>query len=86
MAAAAKSARRRATPAPAARPECPKKATGEGKETKPNKPLGFALTLDPEHPYLAERGIPPELIATFGLGYCEQGIMAGASGRGHLGP
>ena len=29
------------------------------------------------HPYLDERGIPPELRERFGLGYCEKGIMAG---------
>jgi hypothetical protein len=45
------------------------KATGEGKEIKPNKPLGFSLTLDPVHPYLDERGIPHELRERFGLGY-----------------
>jgi DNA primase len=51
---------------------------GSGQETaKRNKPLGFALTLDPAHPYLKERGIPPELVATFGLGYCGKGSMAG---------
>src|SRR4051794_10076556 len=27
-----------------------------------NKPLGFRLTLDPAHPYLATRGITPELV------------------------
>jgi DNA primase len=78
-------------PSPAARAEGPsapqkapqrapggqKKGTGEGKEVKANKPLGFSLTLDSSHPYLAERGIPPELVESFGLGYCGQGIMAG---------
>jgi DNA primase len=67
-------------PAPNPRPgpsERPKKATGEGKGIRPNKPLGFSLTLDPEHPYLTERGLTPELVATFGLGYCGKGSMAG---------
>jgi hypothetical protein len=41
-----------------------------------NKPLGFQLTLDPEHPYLCER-VPPELIDVFGLGYASRGLMAG---------
>jgi DNA primase len=50
---------------------------GEGREARRNKPLGFALPLDPRHPYLTERGIPPELVETFGLGYCEKGSMAG---------
>jgi hypothetical protein len=52
-------------------------ATGEGREIKPNKPLGFALTLDASHPYLKERGLTPELVATFGLGFCSKGSMAG---------
>lgn len=42
-----------------------------------NAPLTFALKLDPEHPYLAERGLSAEIIAEFGLGYCNRGIMAG---------
>jgi hypothetical protein len=37
-------------------------------EPKPNKPLGFELKLDPGHPYLAERCIPPSLVERFGLG------------------
>jgi DNA primase len=27
-------------------------------------------TLDPNHPYLAERGLTPDTIRTFGLGFC----------------
>jgi DNA primase len=47
-------------------------------ENKPNKPLGFQLKdLDTNHPYLAERGLNPETIAKFGLGYCAKGTMAG---------
>jgi DNA primase len=43
----------------------------------PNKPLGFHLEkLDQTHPYLAERGLTPETIAEFGLGYCAKGMMA----------
>jgi len=34
-----------------------------------NRPLGYTLGLDPKHPYLAERGLTPKLIAEFGLGY-----------------
>jgi len=40
-----------------------------------NKPLTFTLTLDPAHPYLAERKLTTETIATFGLGYCLRGTM-----------
>lgn len=42
-----------------------------------NPPLTFELKLDPTHPYLAERGLSPTIIATFGLGYCSRGSMAG---------
>jgi DNA primase len=53
--------------------------TASQSETEPkrNKPLGFRLTLDPEHPYLAKRGISPKL---FGLGFCANGSMAGRIG------
>ncbi len=45
---------------------------------KANKPLSFALTkLDYEHAYLTERGLDPETVSTFGLGFCSKGIMAG---------
>lgn len=43
----------------------------------PNKPLKFRLDkLEKEHPYLAERGLTPETIADFGVGYCVKGMMA----------
>jgi len=66
---------------PPARPGAPA-GRGEGdpgqeEKAKRNKPLGFALPLDPSHPYLTERGIPPGLVEAFGLGYCGKGIMAG---------
>ena len=47
-------------------------------ETGTNKVLGFALeNLDAAHPYLTERGLFPDTIAEFGIGYCSKGIMAG---------
>jgi len=47
-------------------------------EDMPNQTLGFKLeNLDANHPYLAERGLLPECIAHFGLGYCEKGSMKG---------
>jgi DNA primase len=47
-------------------------------EGAPNKPLSFELTkLDDTHPYLEERGLMPETIATFGLGYCSKGLLRG---------
>ncbi|MBI5771954.1 MAG: toprim domain-containing protein [Verrucomicrobia bacterium] len=41
-----------------------------------NKPLGFHLELDAAHPYLVERGLTPETIQQFGLGFCAKGVMA----------
>jgi DNA primase len=43
-----------------------------------NRPLGFTLgPLDQDHPYLYERGLTAETIATFGVGYCSRGMLAG---------
>jgi DNA primase len=43
-----------------------------------NQPLDFELKgLDFEHPYLKNRGIAPETIRQFGLGYCNRGLMTG---------
>jgi hypothetical protein len=67
---------------PAARPGAPA-GRGEGdpgqekEKSKRDEPLGFAPPLDPSHPYLTQRGIPPGLVEAFGLGYCGKGIMAG---------
>jgi DNA primase len=48
----------------------------EGGKDKKNPPLTFALkNLDPEHPYLLERGLTKETIETFGLGYCSRGLL-----------
>jgi DNA primase len=53
-------------------PECEREALPAR-----NKPLGFRLTLDPTHPYLTQRGLSPELVELFGLGFCAKGSMAG---------
>ncbi|MGA3266519.1 MAG: CHC2 zinc finger domain-containing protein [Verrucomicrobiota bacterium] len=43
----------------------------------PNKPLKFRLDkLERSHPYLAERGLSPETVIDFGVGYCAKGMMA----------
>jgi DNA primase len=43
-----------------------------------NRPLGFTLgPLDHDHPYLCQRGLSPETIATFGVGYCSRGMLTG---------
>jgi DNA primase len=51
----------------------------EAPQAKVNPPLKFALkSLDPDHPYLAERGFTSETVARFGVGLCTgKGIMAG---------
>jgi DNA primase len=43
----------------------------------PNPPLKFRLEkLEREHPYLVERGLTPETVIDFGIGYCAKGVMA----------
>ncbi len=43
----------------------------------PNKPLKFRLDkLQSDHPYLAERGLTPETIKAFDIGFCSKGMMA----------
>lgn len=41
------------------------------------KPLGFKLKLDPEHEYGVERGLNPNTITRFEMGYSTRGIMKG---------
>jgi DNA primase len=55
-------------PAPAAIPE----------SSAPNTPLKFRLEkLERNHPYLLEqRGLTPETIVDFGIGFCSKGMMA----------
>lgn len=43
-----------------------------------NEPLKFELTnLKSDHAYLTERGLTPEAVAEFGLGFCPKGTMSG---------
>jgi DNA primase len=50
----------------------------EARSVVVNAPLDFTLKmLDPEHPYLKQRGLTPETISHFGLGYCSRGMMQG---------
>ena len=60
----------------AARPATTPKFTPES--NVPNAPLKFRLDkLERAHPYLAEqRGLTPETIIDFGIGYCAKGMMA----------
>jgi len=65
-------ARRSTGPAPRQSPESAQADDGKGE----NKPLEFVLkNLQPEHPYLIERGVSPETIQTFGLGFCTKGLQ-----------
>lgn len=41
------------------------------------KPLRFRLQLDPQVPYLKERGLTEETVARYGLGLCRKGLLAG---------
>src|SRR5205085_837549 len=58
-------------------PEAPVPVGTSGSEEPINPPLTFALKLEPRHSYLEERGLSPDMIAEFGLGYCRRGSMAG---------
>jgi DNA primase len=43
-----------------------------------NAPLDFELKdLNPRHPYLAKRGLSPDTVKSFGLGYCLRGYLKG---------
>ena len=68
---AAKSAAR-----PTASPKATPAPTPEG--SAPNAPLKFRLDkLERQHPYLTEqRGLTPETIVDFGIGFCAKGMMA----------
>lgn len=47
-------------------------------DSTPNPPLKFRLEhLDGKHPYLTERGLTPDTIVDFGVGFCAKGMMAG---------
>ena len=61
---------------PAARPAASPKAAPES--NVPNQPLKFRLDkLERTHPYLTEqRGLTPETIVDFGIGFCAKGMMA----------
>lgn len=41
------------------------------------KSLRFRLNLDPDVPYLRQRGLTPETIRRFGLGLCKKGVLQG---------
>src|SRR5262245_5295260 len=46
--------------------------------SRTNPPLERPLRdLNPDHPYLAQRGLTIPTIKTFGIGYCSRGLMRG---------
>lgn len=48
----------------------------EDESVTENKPLAFVLkNMDAAHPYLQQRGLSAETIQTFGLGFCQKGVM-----------
>jgi DNA primase len=65
--------------APSPKPAVERKAPAPAPENgTPNKPLQFRLDkLERSHPYLTERGLTPETIVDFGVGFCAKGMMAG---------
>ncbi|MDB5343263.1 MAG: primase [Schlesneria sp.] len=46
-------------------------------DSSPLKPLRFILNLNPDVPYLFERGLKPDTIRRFGIGLCRKGLLAG---------
>ncbi len=67
-------------PAPKAKPDVKAAPTMAAKPegNAPNPPLNFRLDkLHGDHPYLLERGLTPETVASFGVGFCMKGMLAG---------
>ncbi len=63
------------TPAPVVPAAPPSRATESGES---NPPLNFTLQLKADHPHLTtDRGLKPETIAAFGVGYCPRGTLRG---------
>lgn len=61
-----------------ARRESARPARDDAKRASPNPPLDKPLRdLNPDHPYLVERGLTVPTIKTFGLGHCVRGLMRG---------
>ena len=73
---------KKATSAPklATKPAANEESSGDGGRPQglPNAPLKFRLDkLERSHPYLLEqRGLTPETIVDFGIGFCAKGMMA----------
>ena len=65
---------------PTTKPAATEESSGDGGRPQglPNPPLKFRLDkLERTHPYLTEqRGLTPETIVDFGIGFCAKGMMA----------
>jgi len=57
--------------APTATPS-PSEGSSDG---EPNPVITVELDLEPDHPFLAARGVTPEVAEAFGIGFCAKGIM-----------
>jgi DNA primase len=65
------------TDAPSTTRPASKRPVPVAEKIVPNKPLQFRLDkLQKDHPYLTERGLSPETIAEFAIGFCSKGTMA----------
>lgn len=66
---------------PTSRPpesKAPHESLAKAEEIGINKPLGFMLqNLDTKYAYFVQRGLKPEAVTEFGLGYCAKGSMSG---------
>ena len=49
----------------------------KGRQNDGNASPCCTTALDPTHHYLVDRGLTPELVQVFGLGYCSQGRLRG---------
>lgn len=66
-----------ATAAPRA-PKAPPAEAASRAAPEPNPPLAARLALKGDHPHLLkERGLSPETVKAFGVGYCSKGILRG---------
>ncbi len=62
---------------PAVQARCAKPEPSSGNLPEPLQPLQFCLQLDQTAPYLKTRSLTDETIATYGLGLCKRGQLAG---------
>ncbi len=59
------------------RNQAPQSRSREARQHAGKASLCCSTALDPTHRYLLDRGLTPELIEVFGLGFCSQGRLRG---------